>query len=130
MTDFWNRLDEVRAANDVLEHPFYVRWTKGELSRVELTTYAGEYRHAVVAIAVAAERAADAADGPEAAELRRHAAEESAHVELWDRFAAAVDADVDCEPAPRRPSAPTRGPAARTCSTISSPSTRSRRRSR
>ncbi len=101
MTDFWNRLDEVRTANDVLDHPFYARWTNGELSRDELATYAGEYRHAVVAIADAAERAADAADGPEGAELRSHAAEERAHVELWDRFAAAVDADLDCEPAPQ-----------------------------
>jgi pyrroloquinoline-quinone synthase len=89
MTDFWARLDEVRADNDVLEHPFYVRWTKGELSRDELATYAGEYRHAVVAIADAAGLAAERGGSDE---LRRHADEERSHVELWGRFADAVDA--------------------------------------
>jgi pyrroloquinoline-quinone synthase len=97
MTDFWARLDEVRAANDVLEHPFYVRWTKGELSREELATYAGEYRYAVVALADATELAAER-DGSE--ELRRHADEERSHVELWDRFAEEVGGDVECDPAP------------------------------
>jgi pyrroloquinoline-quinone synthase len=92
MTDFWTRLDEVRAANDILQHPFYVRWTKGELSRDELATYAGEYRHAVEAIADASDRAADLADAEAATGLRRHAAEERSHVELWDRFAESIGA--------------------------------------
>ena len=85
------RLDEIRSRWNVLEHPFYRRWECGELTREELTAYAGEYRHAVVALSEAAEAAAPLA-GPE------HADEERSHVELWDRFAAAVDA----EPAPAR----------------------------
>jgi pyrroloquinoline-quinone synthase len=100
MTDFWNRLDEVRAANDVLEHPFYVRWTKGELSRDELAAYAGEYRHAVEAIADASDRAAGLADDGAAAPLREHATSERAHVELWERFADAVGAETAVEPSP------------------------------
>lgn len=80
------RLDEVRSRWNVLEHPFYRRWECGELSRKELTAYAGEYRHAVAALADAAEAAAPLA-GPE------HAAEERSHVELWDRFARALGAD-------------------------------------
>lgn len=96
MNDFWSRLEEVRARNDVLEHPFYVRWTRGELSREELAIYAGEYRHAVVAIADVAGKAAAPGD----ADLRRHAQEERAHVELWDRFAEAVGADIRRAPAP------------------------------
>jgi pyrroloquinoline-quinone synthase len=85
------RLDAVRRRWNVLEHPFYRRWECGELSREELTAYAGEYRHAVVALAAAAEAAAPLA-GPE------HAVEEREHVDLWDDFAAAVDA----EPGPAR----------------------------
>src|SRR5438477_2053881 len=96
MSDFWARLDEVRADNDVLQHPFYVRWTKGELRREELAIYAGEYRHAVVAIADAAEMAAESGGR----RGRRHAAEERAHVELWDRFAHAVGARPGGDPAP------------------------------
>jgi pyrroloquinoline-quinone synthase len=89
------RLDEARRRRNILEHPFYTRWERGELSRTELATYAGEYRHAVVALAGAAEAAAPLA-GVE------HADEERAHVALWDDFAAALDAELD-----RRPNAET-----------------------
>jgi pyrroloquinoline-quinone synthase len=84
------RLDEARAAVNVLEHPFYERWSAGELSAAELARYAGEYRHAVIALAEASERAAAVAAEPHAAGLRHHAAEETAHVELWEQFERAV----------------------------------------
>jgi pyrroloquinoline-quinone synthase len=82
------RLDEARSRWNVLEHPFYRRWERGELTRDELAFYAGEYRHAVAALADAAAAAGD----PE------HAAEEAAHVDLWDDFAAALDASAEREP--------------------------------
>jgi pyrroloquinoline-quinone synthase len=82
------RLDEARRRRNVLDHPFYRRWECGELTREELAFYAGEYRHAVVALAGAAAAAGD----PE------HAAEEAAHVGLWEDFAAALDAPLDREP--------------------------------
>ena len=86
------RLDQARAECSVLEHPFYERWSAGELSAAELAYYAGEYRHAVVAL-VEASQAAAAKAGPEhASGLHAHAAEETAHVELWDDFARATDA--------------------------------------
>jgi pyrroloquinoline-quinone synthase len=87
--DVLARLDETRAAINVLEHPFYVRWSAGELSSDELAHYAGEYRHAVLALADASRLAAEAAPSPLKAGLERHAAEEASHVELWDRFAQA-----------------------------------------
>ena len=98
--DFWTRIDSVRGANDVLTHPFYVRWSAGELTREELSRYAGEYRHAVVALAECADGAAGAAPPELRAGLAAHAAEEAEHVELWDRFARAVGADVDRERLP------------------------------
>jgi pyrroloquinoline-quinone synthase len=82
------RIDESRARWNVLDHPFYLRWERGELTRDELAFYAGEYRHAVVALADAAAAAGD----PE------HAAEEAAHIALWDQFAAALDAPLDRRP--------------------------------
>ena len=85
--DFWNRIEQARSAWNVLEHPFYERWSAGQLTRSELATYAGEYRHAVVALAAAAAQTA-------------HAAEEAAHVELWDDFTRAVGGDCDASPAP------------------------------
>jgi pyrroloquinoline-quinone synthase len=98
--DFWNRLDEVRTANDVLEHPFYTRWSAGELSREDLAIYSGQYRHAVVALAAASRSAAELADGAEREELAAHAREEEAHVDLWDRFARATGGDTDSPAAP------------------------------
>ena len=96
--NFFDRLEAVRERWNVLEHSFYQRWSAGELSRDELSFYAGEYRHAVVALAAGLRKAADAADPALRAELAPHAAEEEAHVELWDRFAGALDAPLDAEP--------------------------------
>ncbi len=94
MSDFWTELEGVHARWNVLEHPFYVRWSNGELSPEELARYSGEYRHAVVALADAAASAARVA-GPELRpELERHAAEEASHVALWDGFVRATGGDV------------------------------------
>jgi pyrroloquinoline-quinone synthase len=84
------RLDEARERWNLLNHPFYRRWSCGELSREDLAYYAGQYRHAVVALAETA-RKADA----------EHAQEEAEHVPLWDDFAAAVSSE------PSEPSAET-----------------------
>lgn len=86
--DLRDRIDEARRRWNVLEHPFYTRWEAGELTRAELAFYAGEYRHAVVALAAAAESAGE----PE------HAREEAEHVELWDCFARSLDAPLDRAP--------------------------------
>jgi pyrroloquinoline-quinone synthase len=82
------RIDEARARWNVLEHPFYRRWERGELTRDNLAFYAGEYRHAVLALADAAAAAGDA----------DHASEEAGHIRLWDDFAAELEAPLDREP--------------------------------
>jgi pyrroloquinoline-quinone synthase len=88
MPDLIAQLDEVRRRWHTLRHPFYVRWERGELTRDDLALYAGQYRHAVVALAELAGKGGDTA----------HAREERSHVRLWDDFAAAVGA-VPAEPA-------------------------------
>ncbi|HYZ77505.1 MAG TPA: iron-containing redox enzyme family protein [Gaiellaceae bacterium] len=85
-----DRIDAARDRWDVLRHPFYTRWERGELTRPELAFYAGEYRHAVVALADAAATAGDP----------QHAREEAEHVDLWDAFAGALEAPLDREPTP------------------------------
>jgi pyrroloquinoline-quinone synthase len=85
------RLDDARRRRNILEHPFYTRWERGELTRAELGEYAGEYRHAVQALAAVAEAAAPLAGA-------EHADEERAHVGLWDEFAAELDADLERSP--------------------------------
>lgn len=86
--DFFERLEPIRERWDVLRHPFYTRWERGELTREELGFYAGEYRHAVVALADAAETAGE------------HADEERGHIALWDDFARAAGGDVAQLPRP------------------------------
>ena len=99
---FWDRLETVKNDNDVLEHPFYVRWSNGELTPDELAAYSGQYRHAVVALAAASRNAArEPGTGPELREhLEDHAAEETAHIEVWDRFLAAAGGDAGAAPNP------------------------------
>jgi pyrroloquinoline-quinone synthase len=80
-------IDAARERWNVLEHPFYTRWEQGELTQDELARYAGEYRHAVVALARAARTA------------RLHADEEASHIALWDDFASALGTEAH-EPLP------------------------------
>jgi pyrroloquinoline-quinone synthase len=87
-TEIWDRIEHSRSRWNVLEHPFYQRWSAGELSREELARYSGQYRHAVEAIATMSSAAAT--EAPDRDELRDHAAEEAAHVEMWDGFVEAV----------------------------------------
>ena len=84
------RIEAATSRWNVLDHPFYQRWSAGELTSAELAEYAAQYRHAVVALADAAEAAGDA----------EHAREEREHVALWDAFAAgcgSVATDANAE---------------------------------
>ncbi len=93
--DVIESLDRVRAERDVLAHPFYRRWSAGELTREELGLYAGQYRHAVVALADASRLAAEAAPAGLREGLARHAEEEREHIAMWDGFAAACGGRQD-----------------------------------
>jgi pyrroloquinoline-quinone synthase len=95
--DVLTRLDQARAECSVLEHPFYERWSAGDLSAAELACYAGEYRHAVVALAEASQAAAAKAGPEHASGLGAHAEEETAHVELWDDFTRAAGAGAPAD---------------------------------
>lgn len=94
----WERIEQARERWNVLRHPFYRRWSAGELSREELARYSGQYRHAVRAIAAASEAAAEVA--PERPELRQHAIEERDHVALWDCFVDAAGGSAADGPTP------------------------------
>jgi pyrroloquinoline-quinone synthase len=93
-------LDEARARINVLEHPFYERWSAGTLAHDELRLYAGQYRHAVVALADASHAASEIAPADLQEGLRRHADEERSHVALWDEFAKALGAEPRVAPLP------------------------------
>jgi pyrroloquinoline-quinone synthase len=90
MDSFFERADAICRRCDVLRHPFYERWSRGELGRRDLGHYAGQYRHAVVALADASAHAGD----------DQHATEERGHIALWDQFLASYGGDRDAAPAP------------------------------
>jgi pyrroloquinoline-quinone synthase len=94
----WERIESSRERWDVLRHPFYKRWSAGELTADELARYSGQYRHAVEAIATLSADAAEAL--PERPDLARHAAEERGHVRLWDGFLEAAGGDAGDAPTP------------------------------
>jgi pyrroloquinoline-quinone synthase len=98
--DFFDRLEDARSRWNVLEHSFYVRWSNGDLTDEELSFYAAEYRHAVVALADGLADAARSAEPELRRRLEEHAAEEAEHVALWDDFAEAAEADPTREPRP------------------------------
>lgn len=91
----WERIESARERWNVLRHPFYIRWSAGDLTADELARYSGQYRHAVKAIAAISEDAAEVRPG-----LAEHAAEERDHVELWDEFVSATRGDAGADPTP------------------------------
>jgi pyrroloquinoline-quinone synthase len=94
----WERIEQSRARHNVLEHPFYVRWSEGQLTSEELARYAGQYRHATEALAKLCADTAKAAPDERRVEIERHAAEEQEHIGLWDDFVAAAGGEIGAEP--------------------------------
>lgn len=97
-TTAWDRIDTARERWDVLRHPFYARWSAGELTPDELAAYSGQYRRAVEAIAEMSE--AIAAAFPEREDLAEHARAEREHVAVWDRFVEATGGERDAQATP------------------------------
>jgi pyrroloquinoline-quinone synthase len=96
----WKRIEESRARHNVLEHPFYVKWSAGELSSEELARYSGQYRHATEALAKLMADTAELAPDSRRDEMDRHAAEEQEHIGLWDDFVEAAGGEIGAEPTP------------------------------
>ena len=93
-----DELDARIAAGSILGHPFYRRWSAGDLTRQDLATYARVYYPHVAAFPEYLQAAAERAELPAVrAELLQNLHEERTepqpHAELWLRFAAAVGAD-------------------------------------
>lgn len=96
----WDRIEESRARHNVLEHPFYQRWSAGELSADELARYSGQYRHATEAIARLCADTVAVAPDERREEVARHATEEQDHIRLWDDFVEAAGGEIGAEPTP------------------------------
>jgi pyrroloquinoline-quinone synthase len=81
-----DRLDEVTARWNLLQHSFYQRWTQGTLTRDELCDYVMQYAHVVRAVPAWLVQVR----GGDPFQVARHAAEEGAHIEMWEKFGNAL----------------------------------------
>lgn len=92
MNTHLDKLDNDIAAKHLLKHPFYLAWTRGELSKVALTDYAKQYYHHVAAFPTylsAVHSKCD--DQPARKQILANLIDEEAgspnHPELWLKFA-------------------------------------------
>jgi len=92
------------APHRLLEHPFYRRWEAGELGEGELASYAAQYRFFEAQLPKFLEALAGELSGSAAEVVRANLADEVdsavSHLELFDRFCAAVGADQDAALSP------------------------------
>lgn len=87
--------DAMIAQGSLLKHPFYVRWSKGELTLDDLRVYAQEYYHLVRRIPEVVETVLGKTDNPALrANIAENLREEREHIALWERFAKSLGLDI------------------------------------
>jgi pyrroloquinoline-quinone synthase len=88
----------------LLEHPFYRRWEAGELRDGELAAYAAQYRFFEAQLPGFLAALGAQLDGEAAELVQANLADELgdglSHLELFDRFAASVEAPFEVEISP------------------------------
>jgi pyrroloquinoline-quinone synthase len=98
---FWSRFDARIAPFNLLQHPFYEAWSKGELTQNDLREYSAEYWHHVSMFPTYLSALhSRLPDGEMRREVLRNLAEEEGidsgsarpHSDLWMDFAAAMGA--------------------------------------
>lgn len=92
MNQYLDQIDTEIAAKHLLKHPFYLAWTRGELSKSALTDYARQYYHHVAAFPTYLSAVhAKCDDQSTRKELLNNLIDEEAgspnHPELWLHFA-------------------------------------------
>jgi pyrroloquinoline-quinone synthase len=92
MNQYLDEIDNDIAAKHLLKHPFYLAWTRGELSKEALTDYARQYYHHVAAFPTYLSAThANCDDQATRKQLLSNLIDEEAgspnHPELWKKFA-------------------------------------------
>ena len=100
MNTYLKLIDSDVAQKHLLKHPFYLAWTRGELTREALTDYAKQYYHHVAAFPTylsAVHSKCD--DQPTRKQLLSNLIDEEAgapnHPELWKQFANGLGVSED-----------------------------------
>src|ERR1043166_7643888 len=92
MNQYLQKIDNDIAEKHLLKHPFYLAWTRGELSKEALTDYARQYYHHVAAFPTYLSAVhASCDEQPTRRQLLDNLIDEEAgapnHPELWLQFA-------------------------------------------
>jgi pyrroloquinoline-quinone synthase len=92
MNQYLDHIDNAIAAKHLLKHPFYLAWTRGDLSKEALTDYARQYYHHVAAFPTYLSGVhANCDDQATRKQLLNNLIDEEAgspnHPELWLNFA-------------------------------------------
>jgi pyrroloquinoline-quinone synthase len=92
MNQHLDKIDNDIAEKHLLKHPFYLAWTRGELSKGALTDYARQYYHHVAAFPTYLSAVhAKCDDQPTRKQILSNLIDEEAgspnHPELWKQFA-------------------------------------------
>ena len=101
MNHHLENLDDDIAEKHLLKHPFYLAWTRGELSKDALSDYARQYYHHVAAFPTYLSAVhANCDDQPTRKQILSNLIDEEAgspnHPELWKQFAEGLGVeDVD-----------------------------------
>jgi pyrroloquinoline quinone (PQQ) biosynthesis protein C len=81
-------LDQLHGPERLASHPLMHDWLAGKLTPTDLRVFTGEHYHAVVALELAARRAAAMSEGLLAEQLRLYADDQDELLTLWFEFAA------------------------------------------
>lgn len=109
MNNHLQSIDEDIAQKHLLKHPFYLAWTRGELSKAALLDYAKQYYHHVAAFPTYLSAVhAGCDDQPTRKQLLGNLIDEEAgspnHPELWKNFAAGLGvSEEDIATTPKEP---------------------------
>ena len=95
MNQHLDKIDNDIAEKHLLKHPFYLAWTRGELSKEALTDYAKQYYHHVAAFPTYLSAVhAKCDDQPARKQILANLIDEEAgspnHPDLWKEFAAGL----------------------------------------
>ena len=99
------KIDNDISEKHLLKHPFYLAWTRGELSKEALSDYAQQYYHHVAAFPTYLSAVhANCDDQGARKQILQNLIDEEAgspnHPELWKQFASALDANGEAEQQP------------------------------
>ena len=109
MKKYLDEIDSLIAAKHLLKHPFYLAWTRGELSQEALSDYARQYYHHVAAFPTYLSAVhAKCEDQTTRKELLNNLIDEEAgspnHPELWLQFAEGLGvSDVEARNTTKKP---------------------------